>query len=48
MQNVVISPHAGGMSDHTRERGARFFAVNLARYLEGQPLLNVVDRKQEY
>lgn len=48
MPNVIISPHVGGVGDHTRERGARFFAVNLARYLDGQPLLNVVNRKQEY
>lgn len=48
MPHVIISPHVGGMSDRTSERAARFFAVNLSRYLEGQPLLNVVDRKQEY
>lgn len=48
MPHVIVSPHVGGMSDRTRERAARFFAVNLARYLEGQPLLNAVDRKQEY
>ena len=48
MQNVLVSPHLGGMSDNTRERGAAFFAVNLMRYLEGQPLLNVVARSQGY
>jgi phosphoglycerate dehydrogenase-like enzyme len=48
MPNVLVSPHVGGMSRHTRERGAAFFAVNLMRYLEGQPLLNVVERSQEY
>lgn len=48
MPHVIVSPHVGGASEHTRERAARFFAVNLARYLEGQPLLNVVNRKQEY
>lgn len=48
MPHVIVSPHVGGMSDRTNERAARFFAVNLSRYLEGQPLLNVVDRKQEY
>lgn len=48
MPHVLISPHVGGMSDRTRERAAHFFAVNLVRYLDGEPLLNVVDRKQEY
>ena len=42
MPQVLISPHVGGVSDMTRDRVARFFAVNLTRYLEGQPLLNVV------
>lgn len=48
MPNVIVGPHVGGMSDHRHERTARFFAVNLERYLEGQPLLNVVDRGRGY
>jgi phosphoglycerate dehydrogenase-like enzyme len=48
MQNVIVSPHVGGVSDHTRERGAHLFAVNLARFLEGRELLNVVDRSGGY
>lgn len=48
MPNVVVSPHVGGVSDLTPERGVHLFAVNLARFLEGQPLLNVVDRKGGY
>jgi phosphoglycerate dehydrogenase-like enzyme len=46
--NIIVSPHLGGMSDRTRERAAQFFAVNLSRYLDGEPLLNEVDRHQEY
>jgi phosphoglycerate dehydrogenase-like enzyme len=48
MHNVIVSPHVGGVSAHTRERAAQFFAVNLSRYLEGEQLLNMVDKKQEY
>lgn len=48
MPNVLISPHLGGVSDVTRDRVARFFAVNLTRYLEGQPLLNEVQRTAGY
>ncbi len=48
MPHVLISPHVGGMSGRTHERAAHFFAVNLVRFLDGEPLLNVVDRKQEY
>lgn len=48
MPNVLISPHVGGVSESTHERVARFFAVNLTRYLEGQPLLNEVKRTAGY
>lgn len=48
MPNVLISPHVGGVSDLTRDRVARFFAVNLTRYLEGQSLLNEVQRTAGY
>jgi phosphoglycerate dehydrogenase-like enzyme len=48
MHNVIVSPHVGGNSDRTAERAAHFFAVNLSRYLEGRPLLNVVNRSRGY
>jgi phosphoglycerate dehydrogenase-like enzyme len=48
MENVIVSPHVGGMSEETRHRAANFFAENLDRYLNGRPLLNLVDRKQGY
>lgn len=48
MPQVIITPHVAGMSRHTAERAADLFAVNLSRYLEGQPLLNVVDRHRGY
>jgi phosphoglycerate dehydrogenase-like enzyme len=48
MPNVLISPHIGGVSDRTAERGAALFAANLSRYLQGHPLLNVVERDQGY
>jgi phosphoglycerate dehydrogenase-like enzyme len=48
MHNVIVSPHVGGNSDRTTERTAHLFAVNLSRFLEGRPLLNVVDRARGY
>lgn len=48
MENVIISPHVGGNSDRTADRAAHLFAVNLSRYLEGRPLLNVVNRSRGY
>jgi phosphoglycerate dehydrogenase-like enzyme len=48
LPNVIISPHVGGVSDRTLERASWFFTVNLARYVNGQRLLNVVDREKGY
>jgi phosphoglycerate dehydrogenase-like enzyme len=48
LPNVIISPHVGGVSDHTLERASWFFTVNLTRYLSGEQLLNVVDREKGY
>jgi phosphoglycerate dehydrogenase-like enzyme len=48
MENVLISPHVAGFTPHYDERAAALFARNLARYLSGQPLLNVVDRARGY
>lgn len=48
MPNVIISPHVGGVSDRTTDRANRLFTVNLSRFLEGQPLLNVVHRDRGY
>lgn len=44
--NVVITPHISGPS--TPEELTPVFNRNLARYLAGQPLLHVVDRKRGY
>lgn len=46
--NVIVSPHVGGFSPRTTERAASLFVVNLHRYLDGQPLLNEVNRDQGY
>ncbi len=46
--NVIISPHiAGGMEDY-QERATDVFVENLKRYLEGEKLLNIVDKKRGY
>jgi glyoxylate/hydroxypyruvate reductase A len=44
--NVVITPHISGPS--TPEELTPVFNRNLARYLAGQPLHHVVDRKRQY
>ncbi len=46
--NMIISPHISGNMANYAERAADIFLENLHRYFEGQPLLNIVDRKQGY
>lgn len=46
--NVILSPHvAGGMEDYM-ERATEVFCENIRRYLNGEKLRNVVDRKRGY
>jgi len=48
MQNVLLSPHS---TDHTRDwldNAMEFFAEQCERYLDGKPLLNIVNKKLGY
>lgn len=46
---MLLTPHVSGRGDRTTaERQRRLFAANLRRYLDGAPLLNVVDRERGY
>ncbi|MCA9199479.1 MAG: hypothetical protein KDA87_18160, partial [Planctomycetales bacterium] len=42
--NVIITPHVGAQSAHRVNDTTDFFCQNLARYRDGQPLLNLVDK----
>lgn len=44
-ENVIITPHVGGQSHLRMEQVTDFFCDNLARYLAGQPLRNLVDKR---
>ncbi len=46
--NVWITPHISYASPRTRERMIDLFFENLRRYLNGEPLLNVVDKEAGY
>jgi phosphoglycerate dehydrogenase-like enzyme len=46
--NVLISPHLGGCTDRFWHRQMALLRDNLRRYLSGQPLLNLVDKKRGY
>ena len=46
--NLLITPHTAALTDKLWERHYALFSENLRRYLGGQPLLAVVDKKKGY
>jgi D-2-hydroxyacid dehydrogenase (NADP+) len=48
MEQVIITPHTGGFTPEYFRRSWAIFSENLTRYVEGRPLLNVVDKKAGY
>lgn len=46
--NAIITPHNGATSHRTPERGFDMFVDNLARFVAGEPLFNVVDKDAGY
>ncbi len=46
MEHVLITPHTASNSDKQWERQYALVAENLRRYLNHQPLLSVVDKRQ--
>jgi phosphoglycerate dehydrogenase-like enzyme len=45
LHNVIITPHVAGQSRWRIDNMTDFFCENLRRYLAGQPLLNLVDKR---
>jgi phosphoglycerate dehydrogenase-like enzyme len=43
LPNVLVTPHAAALSQRENERIVELFVANLRRYLDGQPLVNVVE-----
>jgi phosphoglycerate dehydrogenase-like enzyme len=48
LPNVLATPHAASVSRRFWERQSDLMADNLARYLRGETLLNLVDRRRGY
>ncbi len=48
LPNVIISPHVAGFTPRYDERATELFAENLHRFIAGEPLLNVADRRRGY
>lgn len=47
-QNVVITPHIAGRSDRDSVRMVGTIKENVRRFIEGKPLINVVDKQKGY
>jgi phosphoglycerate dehydrogenase-like enzyme len=45
MENVIITPHCAAASPRVPERHLQTLLENLRRFVAGQPLLNVVDKR---
>jgi len=48
LPNVVITPHCAGYSMRIIDNEVSFFCENLRRYLAGESLLNLIDKKAGY
>jgi phosphoglycerate dehydrogenase-like enzyme len=48
LDNVLIMPHTGGISEKMWERHYDLFSENLHRYFAAQPLLGLVDKNNGY
>jgi phosphoglycerate dehydrogenase-like enzyme len=46
--NAIITPHIAGRSDKDRARMVGTIRENIRRFVEGKPLLNVVDKQKGY
>jgi phosphoglycerate dehydrogenase-like enzyme len=46
--NVVITPHIAGRSDRDNERMVGTIKENIKRFVDGKPLINVVDKQKGY
>jgi phosphoglycerate dehydrogenase-like enzyme len=46
MPNVIVTPHTAAASPRVAERHLEVFLVNLRRFVAGEPLRNVVDKRQ--
>ncbi len=48
LPNVIISPHCSGASRQTAERGQQILRENIRRFIAGEPLMNVCDKRAGY
>jgi phosphoglycerate dehydrogenase-like enzyme len=46
--NLLVTPHCASHAPQTIENTRAIFDENLARFLNGEPLVNVVDKEKGY
>jgi phosphoglycerate dehydrogenase-like enzyme len=46
--NIILTPHRAGASQHRPRKVFEFFLAQLERYLKGEPVLNIVDKRKGY
>ena len=47
-ERVLITPHTSAGTDKSLHRGVELFCRNLRAYLDGRPLVNVIDWERGY
>lgn len=47
-ENVIITPHIAGRSDKDRKRMVGTIQENIRRFVQGAPLVNIVDKQKGY
>jgi phosphoglycerate dehydrogenase-like enzyme len=48
LENLLITPHTAGMAGNLWNRHYDLFSENIRRFLEGEPLLGLVDKQRGY
>jgi len=48
LENVIICPHSASTADDENAKITNLFCDNLRRYLQGEPLRNVLDHNLLY
>ena len=43
--NIILTPHRAGASQHRPRKVYQFFLAQLERYLKGETVLNIVDKR---
>lgn len=48
LDNVILTPHSAGMFKRLEQNSFKFFVAQLQRYIKGEELKNIVDKKRGY